>query len=195
GDALLLARRDLVVRYEFGVTPQRYFSLRGELLPSGRMRPGASLYTEVDCARDVQYGAALAAIGLCDAEGVLPGSGTFLSRAYAGAANRRPAGVRLASLRLVRPTATAAGAVTATLRVARGHRYRAAGHVVSIALVDGAGRPVAVDALAHVHTTADRAGNVRSVRLDLPAGLRLPARPRAYVVTDVFPLASRVLTP
>ncbi|HEY2636369.1 MAG TPA: PQQ-binding-like beta-propeller repeat protein, partial [Solirubrobacteraceae bacterium] len=56
GDALLLARRNLVTRYEFGLTPQRYFSLRGELLPSGQMRPGAGLYTEVDCARDVQYG-------------------------------------------------------------------------------------------------------------------------------------------
>lgn len=38
-----------------------------------------------------------------------------------------------------------------------------------------------------------RAGAIRAVRLSLPAGAELPARIKAYVIADVFPLASRQL--
>jgi hypothetical protein len=37
-------------------------------------------------------------------------------------------------------------------------------------------------------TRTDRAGNVSSVRLQLPAGTRLPPNLRVYVLADVFPL-------
>jgi outer membrane protein assembly factor BamB len=193
-DALALERRDLVARYSFGVTPQRRFLLRAQLRGDGTVRPGASLYTEVDCAADAQYGAALAAIGLCDDHGTLGASGTFLTRRYAGPAARRPRGVRAGPVRLIRPSATAAGALTATLRLARGARYRARAHVLSVALVDAAtGQPVALDALAGARTATDRAGNIRAVTLAIPRGTRLPQRLRAYVVADVFPLAAHRL--
>ncbi|HYN52573.1 MAG TPA: hypothetical protein VES62_16745 [Thermoleophilaceae bacterium] len=35
------------------------------------------------------------------------------------------------------------------------------------------------------------AGAIRAVRLALPAGTELPARVKAYVIADVFPLAAR----
>jgi hypothetical protein len=36
-------------------------------------------------------------------------------------------------------------------------------------------------------------GAIRQVRVDIPAGTALPARIRAFVITDVFPLADREL--
>jgi hypothetical protein len=38
-----------------------------------------------------------------------------------------------------------------------------------------------------------RRGAIRQVRLRIPAGTTLPGRIRAYVITDVFPLAEREL--
>jgi len=38
-----------------------------------------------------------------------------------------------------------------------------------------------------------RSGSIREVRLSIPAGTSLPGRIRAYVITDVVPLAEREL--
>ena len=45
---------------------------------------------------------ALVAIGLCNSDAILPSSGTFITGPYRGPANKRPRGVRLASLQLDR---------------------------------------------------------------------------------------------
>ncbi|HEV3229184.1 MAG TPA: hypothetical protein VGY97_06905 [Solirubrobacteraceae bacterium] len=42
-------------------------------------------------------------------------------------------------------------------------------------------------------TTPGGAGNVGTVRLDIPQGTQLPNRVRGYVIADVFPLATRTL--
>ena len=43
------------------------------------------------------------------------------------------------------------------------------------------------------HNAADARGNLIGARLTLPAGTQLPARLRAYVIADAFPLESRSL--
>jgi hypothetical protein len=42
-------------------------------------------------------------------------------------------------------------------------------------------------------TSTDRAGNVSSVELALPAGTTVPPHARVYVLADVFPLYTRTL--
>ena len=41
--------------------------------------------------------------------------------------------------------------------------------------------------------TKDKLGNIRSVRLSIPAGTSMPASVRAFVVADVYPLLVRVV--
>jgi hypothetical protein len=109
GDGIILTARDLRLTFSFGEVPIRRFELRARLGPGLQTRPGAGLYAEVTC-RDVPvYGAALDAMGLCNDTGTLPASGTFVAGRYdpRGPANRRPPGVSVGALRLLRPTARA----------------------------------------------------------------------------------------
>jgi hypothetical protein len=82
--------------------------------------------------------------------------------------------------------------VTATLALTRGATYPAADHRVGILLVDGRGQPLGVDYTAQ-RTATDAHGNVAKVTLTIPAGTPMPSHLKAYVTTDVFPLASREL--
>jgi len=91
-------------------------------------------------------------------------------------------------VRLRRPTATSAGALTAELRGSG----LSARRMLSVLLTDRGGRPVTLDYPRLTVAGAGR-GVVRRVRLRLPAGTRLPADLRAYVLADVFPLGVRSL--
>ena len=50
-----------------------------------------------------------------------------------------------------------------------------------------------LDYRSETTTGTDPRGNLSQIRLALPAGTPLPATVRAYVILDVFPLASRDL--
>jgi outer membrane protein assembly factor BamB len=182
-DSLLLSQSGLTLTFSFGDVPLRRFDLRMQM-PADRRARGASLTAEVFCPEVPVYGAALQAIGLCNADNVLPSSGTFITGPYRGPANRRPRGVRLTSLtREGRTVVAKLGG--ATLDAAR--------HTANILLTDAAtGDVIALDyrkrtSLKLVH------GSIRVIRLRVPAGTPLPARIKAYVITDVFPLAEREL--
>jgi len=193
GDAVILTARDLRLTFSFGLVPLRRFELRARLRSDLSAAPGAGLYAEVTCADVPVYGAALQAIGLCNATGTLPASGTFLADGYDpdGPANRRPRGVSLGAVTVRRPTSARAGEVSAELRSAPGHGVRADRRLVSVLLTDAGGRPVSLDYPRL--TTADAPGGVvRRVRLRLPPDTAVPARVRVYVLADVFPLGSRV---
>ena len=111
-DSLLLSQRGLSLTFSFGDVPLRRFDLRMQMGADRRAR-GASLTAEVFCPEVPVYGPALVAIGLCNSDAILPSSGTFITGPYRGPANRRPRGVRLASLELRRPTAAAPGLAVA----------------------------------------------------------------------------------
>jgi outer membrane protein assembly factor BamB len=183
GSTFALTRRDLTLRLEFGATPMRVFTLRGTFAPDQTVRPGASLYGEIDCATMPGYGPQLIAIGLCNAQDVLAASGTYLARAYNGPAGRPLPGLTLADVRLQRPTLLTDGSVSATLTGGS-----VAGHAVSIALVDPAtGEPLALDELSGKTVTGD------TVTLRIPARTSVPDHPRAYVIVDGYALAPRDL--
>ena len=95
---------------------------------------------------------------------------------------------------LNRPGTDQDGSADATLLLGGHTRYPISKHVAAILLTDAAtGDVVSVDYKADTTERRDRHGNLVGVHLTIPSGTSLPARVRAYVITDVFPLASRVL--
>ena len=195
-DSMIVGASNLTLRFSFGDVPLKRFELRGQMRKNRTMAPGAAIYSEVLCAGVPNYSYVLIVSGICNTQGITPVTGTYLTASYArrGRMNRRPPGVVVSNVLLTRPTSSADGFASATLSVARQARYLKAEHSVSLLLVDDAtGIPVAVDSKPNTSVQADSAGNVASVRLRLPKGTTVPARTRIYVMTDVFPLASRLL--
>lgn len=195
GNTLLLAVRRAVLTFSFGQVPLQRFDMRFQLGPALTAEPGASLYAEAQCIQIPNYGRLAYLTGQCNEPGgVLAAAGTFITSSYptGGQADRRPSGLSLSSLTLRAATKTAPGALTARLAVSAGGHYRATDHRIGLLMVDQAGHPVGLDYTAQ-RTVADRAGNVSAVTLSIPAGTSLPRHPRVYVISDVYPLASRQL--
>jgi hypothetical protein len=66
-------------------------------------------------------------------------------------------------------------------------------HAAAILLTDASsGAVVSLDYRKQISVKVRR-GAIREVRLRIPAGTTLPGRIKAYVITDVFPLAEREL--
>ncbi len=191
GDAVILRSPNVSLRFSFGAVPLRTFEMRGTLEPGLRFAAAANLFADTVCRTVPYYGGELLFTGICNPSGVLASSGAFISRAYTGSASRRPAGLAATAIKLVRPTASAAGSAQAVLT---GSHLPAAGrHVAAILLTDVAtGGPVALDYQADTRTRVDGAGRITAVRLTIPAGTRLPAKVRAYVILDAFPIAQVV---
>jgi outer membrane protein assembly factor BamB len=189
GSTLQLAVHRATLTFSFGTVPLELLDVRFAFGPSLVARPGASIYAEAQCDDVPNYGKETVFTGICNARGTLAAAGTFITNGYParGMANRRPRGVSVASVTLRGPTPKIAGSLTATIRLAHGARYRASQHRIGLLLVNRQGQPVGLDYTDQV-TRTDRAGNVSSVRLALPAGTRLPPGPRVYVLADVFPL-------
>ncbi len=193
-DTLDLSAPDLSLQFSFGSVPLRLFGIRGQMGSDFALRPGAGLYSETTCADVLNYSAQLRFAGVCNAQDTLAASGTLLTGPYGGrVANRRPAGVRLASLQITRPGPGAPGVATATLRLAPRARYPARRHVGSILLTAPDGEVVPLDYRNGTTTGADARGNLRTIQLAIPAGTALPSRVRAYAILDVFPLGFRDL--
>jgi hypothetical protein len=195
-DSLLLSQSGLNLTFSFGEVPLRRFDLRMQLDSRLRARPGATLYTEVFCPEVPVYGPALIAIGLCNRDRKLPAGGTFITERYdrRAAANRRPPGVSVGAVRLVRPAGSEDGTVVARLRLRRGTSFPAARHAGAVLLTDTeSGDVVSLDYKKGLTQARDGRGNLREVRLRIPAGTSLPSRIRALVIADVFPLGARNL--
>ncbi len=189
-DSVILSQRDLTLTFSFGDVPIDLIEFRGQLRPDLRMRPGASLYAEVTCANVPNYGPFLPLTGLCNPEGKLIASGTYLTGRYPrGPANRRPNGLHVDEVHLDRPTPVSDGEAVATLSLRHGARYPARRHVASILLVDAdTGEPVGLDYNDSTSIEEDGRGNIAQVSVEIPSGTNLPSRVRAYVIADVFPL-------
>ncbi len=189
GRALNLSSPNVALTFSFGLVPLQRFYMRGTLQRNLSFAPGASLYAETVCKTVPNYGPELAFTGICNPDGLLAASGTFLSQAYSGSAAVRPRGVSVLSVRLVRPSAAADGSVVARL-VGPGVPS-SAHHVAAVLLTNAStGSPVSLDYRTLTTLSKPRLGQVD---LRLPAGTVLPAHMRAYVIVDAFPVASRIL--
>jgi outer membrane protein assembly factor BamB len=207
GDEFILSGQNLELTFSFGDVPLQRFDMRGRMGADRRVKPGAALYAEALCATVPNYGPELAvATRLCNAEGKLVASGTFVTQPYttkpaprarpgaAGPANVRPRGVRVASLVLKRPTESQDGSATVRLALARKVRYPASAHALNILLTDAATGAVVPLTYRKSTTVAKTArGDIATATLTIPAGTSMPASVRAYVVADVYPLLVKVL--
>jgi hypothetical protein len=131
----------------------------------------------------------------CATDGTLITTGNYLTRAYdrRGAANRRPTGLRVTSVEL-RPTASSDGLARARFELFGGRAFPAKRHLTTVLLTDArTGTPVSVDYRKESNSIAGPGGDLAETRVRIPAGTRVPARIRAYVIADAFPLASRGL--
>ena len=196
-DSISLSASNPTLTFSFGPVPVQTLDFRAQLSRNLTALPGADIYGEVQCVDVPTYGPLLPTQRLCNNEGKLIANGTYLTGPYSsdGPANRRPRGLTLGSLSYVAPTAAAAGSVVAKLDLAGGASYPASQHVVTIVLTNAAtGAPVGIDYRGDETTATDGHGNIRQVTLTIPAGTSMPPSVRAYVVSDVFPLASQVLS-
>jgi hypothetical protein len=190
-DSLLLQAENATLTFSFGPVPVQRLVVRAQLSKSLVAQPGADIYGEVNCPDVPFYGPLLPTLRLCNNQDKLISNGTFVTSAYGspGTANQRPPGLGVTGVTLQRPTAAAAGSAVATLVLARGAHYPAARHLVSIVLTDAAtGAPVGLNYSANLKDIADGHGDIQRAQLTIPAGTSLPAKIRAYVVADVFPL-------
>jgi hypothetical protein len=193
--SLDVGSQDLSLQFSFGSVPLGLFDVRGQMGADLALRPGAGIYSETTCADVPNYSAQLRFAGVCNAQDTLAASGTLLTGAYGShAANRRPGGVRLASLQLTPPSPNGPGSALATLALARGKRYPASKHVGSIVLTGPGGEVIPLDYRNATSPMTDARGNLRAIQLTIPAGTQLPSPVRAYAILDVFPLGSRVLS-
>jgi outer membrane protein assembly factor BamB len=193
GDSLILEQRGFELLFTFGPVPLERLQFRGRLDGRRRVAPGAAVYGDVNCPDVPNLGGALIAAGLCNDEAKLISSGAYLTSGYRGPANRRPGGVRIASVKLRRPTPTADGSVAAKLDLSRGAHFGVNRHTANLLLVDTtSGRPLGLD-YNGLTNLRRRARRITGVDLRLPAGTEIPARIDAYVIADVFPLGVRRL--
>jgi outer membrane protein assembly factor BamB len=193
GDSLILEQRGFELLFTFGPVPLELLQFRGQLNAKRRMKPGASVYGEVNCPEVPNLGPLLIVAGLCNNENKLISAGTYLTNDYRGPANRKPTGVKVGEVEFDPPSPGAAGFVRVDLALKRNARFGANRHTANVLLVDGAGgEPVSLD-YKELTTIRKQGNRISGLELRLPAGTQLPERLRAYVVADVFPLASRML--
>jgi outer membrane protein assembly factor BamB len=193
GGSVALDAQQLSLQFSFGPVPVRGFDLRGRLGAGLRLAPGSGIYAETTCDDVPSYSAELHVAGVCNADDTLAASGTLLTDRYGPPAGlRRPAGVHLSSLELRRPAGGAPGVAVARLALSPGARYPGRVHVGSILLTDArTGAPVPLDYRSETSSRRSRRGDLRAIRLTIPAGVELPRRVRAYAIADVFPLGAR----
>jgi hypothetical protein len=173
--------------------PLRIFDVRGQIAPDLAMLPGTGLYSETTCADVPNYSVQLRFAGVCNEQDTLAASA---GRSHT--ALRRPRSNAQAE-GVVSPLSSSPGRrpgrpLPSWRRSAsRARRYPAARHVGSILLSGPDGEVVPLDYRSGDDDRDGPRGNLRQIRLALPAGTPLPATVRAYVILDVFPLASRDL--
>ncbi|MCW2968116.1 MAG: hypothetical protein JWM71_1888 [Solirubrobacteraceae bacterium] len=193
-DAVMLDASDIWLTFSFGRVPLHVLQFRGQLQKNLRFRPGANLLAQVNCPDVPTYGAFLPLFRLCNSDGQLVSSGTFLTRGYDGPAEAAVKAVSVGAPDYTPPSATQDGRLVEHFTVHGS--WPAKRHQAGVVLADAAtGAPVQLDYRANTTVAADRAGNVATVTLTIPKGTAMPpaGRLRAYVMTDVFRAAAQTL--
>ena len=178
--------------------PFNLFELRGKLGDDLIVKPGAAVYADTDALSIPQFGPYLVVAGLANNwyQKMLV-SGTFITRPFPpeAAASKRPAAIQFDQIRYLPGQNGQNGTVTATFKLSQGSSYPLNQHIASILITDAdAGTAVNLDYRLNLSSQADANGNLASVTLNLPAATRLPARIKAYVILDVFPISQQMIT-
>jgi len=177
--------------------PFNLFELRGRLGPDRVVSPGATAWGDTQVLSIPTFGPYLVAAGLANNwyQKMLV-SGTYITRPYPdnGPANQHPAGITVTNLDYQAPTAKADGWVQADFKLEAGASYPLSAHQPGILLIDPAAtEAVYLDYHTNLSGQADAQGNLKSVRLIIPKGARLPQDLQAVVMLDVFPFYQKSL--
>jgi len=177
--------------------PFNLFELRGRLGPDGIVKPGATAWGDTQVLSIPTFGPYLVAAGLANNwYQKLLVSGTYITRPYPeqGAANQRPAGIRVAGVDYQAPTSKADGWVQANFKLDPGAAYPLSVHQPGILLIDElTNEAIYLDYHANLSSQADAQGNLQSVRLILPKGTVVNENTEAVVMLDVFPFYQKSL--
>lgn len=192
GDAFILNSQ----RFELPITgikvPFNHFELRGRFSPDLSIQPGPVLLADTQVLSIPNFGPKMVLAGLAnDWFKKLLVLGTYLTRPYPDycPANREPEGVRVSQITFQQPGLFNRGWIEAELGLEEGCQYRRDQHRGGMLLVD----PETISALPldyHnlLRVSADRAGNLKTIRMEIPRGTRLPQRFLVIVMLDVFPI-------
>ena len=174
--------------------PFNLFELRGTLGQDGRtVLPAA--YADTEALSIPTFGPYLVLAGLANNwYQKLLVSGTFVTRPYDGDANRVPPGIKVKEIKLQSASDKAPGKLTCDFVLEQGAAYPASSHRAGLLLVDPSRQEaIYMDYLANLAAQPDTAGNLQSVSLNIPAGIKLPREVQDYVMLDVFPLYSELV--
>jgi hypothetical protein len=195
-DSYILTNRNFNIKVTGIPIPFNLFQLRGQLGPDLRVRPGATAYADTRVLSIPTFGPLVVLAGLANhwIEKLLV-TGTYVTRPYDGPANKRPAGISVASLDYVASTRFRAGRLVVAFHLEPGATYPLAEHRPGILLVDAAQTQVVpLDYHNNLTATTDGAGNLRTVTLTVPRGTKMPATLKAIVILDVFPLYQTLIS-
>ena len=177
--------------------PFNLFELRGRLGAGGAVSPGATAWGDTQVFSIPTFGPYLVAAGLANNwYQKLLVSGTYITRPYPdhGAANQRPAGILVTGVDYQPPTTKADGWVQADFKLDPGNNYPLSAHQPGILLIDTLNsEAIYLDYHANLSSQADAQGNLKTVRLAIPKGTKLPDELQAVVMLDVFPFYQKNL--
>lgn len=197
--------------------PFSTFQLRGQLLEDGTLAPGAVMYAEAPVSTiDPQYqmkvvaGGIASATSMFDTSGTITAAGTCITNAYSnnGPANKRPQGIRVEedNFEYTPSTGDNEGWITVNFSYEDGATYSLENHIPAIVLVDmNTLTAININYLTKTFIYDDNGGvsrwtaegydfgatgNLKSMKLIIPSDVELGENTKAYVILDVFPLAS-----
>jgi hypothetical protein len=176
--------------------PFNLFELRGKLGADGVTAHPAA-YADTQALSIPTFGPYLVIAGLANNwyQRLLV-AGTFITRPYDGIANHAPQNVQLKDVNAILPTKSQDGKVMAIFTLLPGSTYPAADHRAAVLLLDPTtNEAVYMNYFANLSTQKDADGNLQSVSLTLPKGIKLPEHLRAVVLLDVFSMSSKDLLP
>ena len=200
GNNFILENRTVTIPVTGIPIPFTFLEMRGQLNDQLNALPGTTMYADSQVMKIPTFGPYLVIAGLANNvyEKLLV-SGTFIIHPYQStlAANKRPSGVHIGQVNFTPPAEDAEGIVSVDINVENGTSYSSEDHRAGILLVDAdRSEAVFLNYLENLETETDLNGNLKSVKLNIPAGTQLPEKLDVFVMLDVFPvLHERLLTP
>jgi hypothetical protein len=192
GSDFILQNRNFPMAITGIKIPFNLFELRGRLAADGRSEYAAA-FADTDTLGIPTFGPYMVIAGLANNwYQKLLVSGTYVTRPYDGAASHAPQGIQVTDISFKSSDAKSPAQVTAAFSLDPGASYPASDHRAALLLVDPqSDEAVYMDYLANTSAESGADGNLKSVRLAIPADTKLPARMTVYVMLDVFPAAQK----
>ncbi|MBN1303186.1 MAG: PQQ-binding-like beta-propeller repeat protein [Anaerolineales bacterium] len=174
--------------------PFELFELRGTLTEDGVVLAPV-VYAESDVMSVPGLGPYMVIAGLANNwYEKMPVAGTFVSRPFTGTAAFAPAGITVERLQYNAAARHSDGRIEVNFSLDPEVEYPIDRHRASILLLDPSGPDaVFMDYATNTRQFDDQNGNLKTVLLTIPAGMKIPPGVQVYVLLDVYPIHSQLL--